>query len=163
MECGGTRCEHQDSLPQEQWETVCSLEVDCDQVGLVGPNAVERVSDANGSMQSLGGVEASGSLVRTPTTSVIVPECVSRCANGVSVTACVSACVEMDDGPIQTGDLNGKLNRPQRVNLATAPGSRDGAYDVHGAFRARPAHVRLRDRNPAREHSTSDMSRPRGR
>ena len=41
--------------------------MDCDQVGPVGPNEVERVRDANGSMQSLGGVEASRSLVLTPT------------------------------------------------------------------------------------------------
>ena len=76
--------------------------------------------------------------------------------------ACVSAGMEMDNGPIQTGDLNVELNRPQRVNLATAPGSCDGAYEAHGAFRAWPAHAHLRDRNPARESSSSDTSRPHG-
>jgi len=75
--------------------------------------------------------------------------------------ACVSACMKMDDGPIQTGDTSSELNRLTRVNLATTPGSRDGAYEVHGAFRARLARARLRD--PARKRSTSDTSRPRGR
>ena len=55
VECIGTQFEHQVNLPQEQRETVCSLEVECDQVSPVGPCEVERVSDANGSMQSLGG------------------------------------------------------------------------------------------------------------
>jgi len=94
---------------------------------------------------------------------VIVPECVSGCASGVSVMACVSACEEMDDGLIQTGDMNGEPGRLQRFNLTTAPGSRDGAYEVHGAFHARPARVRLRNRNPARERSPLDTSQPRGR
>ena len=58
---------------------VGSLEADCDQVGPVGPNEVERVSDANGSMQSLGGVEIPGFLVVTRFPSVIVPECVLKC------------------------------------------------------------------------------------
>ena len=81
----------------------------------------------------------------------------------MSNMTCVSACMEMDDGRIRTGDGKSKPGRPQRVHLATAPGSRDGAYEVHGAFRVRPARVRLRNRNPARERSTSDTSRPRGR
>ena len=55
VECLVTRFEHQVNLPQEQWETVCSLEVDCDQVSPVGPSEVERVHDVEGSMQSLGG------------------------------------------------------------------------------------------------------------
>ena len=33
VECFVTWCEHQVNLPQEQRETVCSLEVDCDQSG----------------------------------------------------------------------------------------------------------------------------------
>ena len=165
----GTRCEHQDSLLQEQREMVGSLEVDCDQVGPVGPNEVER--DANGSMQSLWGVEASGSLVRTPTPDVIVPDViVPQCVSGAgvskgvqnaSVMACVSACEELVHGPIQMGDTSSEPGRPQRVNLATAPSSRDGAYEVHGALRTRPTRARLRD--PARKCSTSDTSRPRGR
>ena len=120
----------------------------------------------------MGGVEASGSLVRTPTPSVIVPVCVVECvsgagvlkrAGGVSNMACVSACKELKHGRIQTGDTSSELNRPQRVNLATAPGSRDGTYEVHAVFRARPACARLHDRNPARKRSTFDTSRPRGR
>ena len=47
--------------------------------------------------------------------------------------------------------------------MATALGSRDGTYEVHGAFHTRPARARLCDRNLARERSTSDMSRPCGR
>jgi len=61
------------------------------------------------------------------------------------------------------GDMNGEPGRPQRVNLATAPGSRDSAYRVHGAFRVRPERARLHDRDPARKRSTSDTSQPRGR
>ena len=106
----------------------CSLEVDCAQGSPVTPFEVKRVHDAEGSMQSLGGVEASGSLVRTPIPSVIVPECVVKCMSGASVLkcasgvrnmACVSACVELVHGPIQTRDMNGEPRRPQRVNLAT--------------------------------------------
>ena len=69
--------------------------------------------------------------------------------------------MEMVHGLVQTGDTSGELNRPQRVNLSSAPGSRDGSYEVHGAFRAWPARTRLRD--PARKHSMLDTSRPRGR
>jgi len=163
---------HQVNLPQEQRETVCSLEVDCDQVSPVGPCEVEWVYDVNGYTWSLGGMETPGFLIVTRIPDVNVRVCVVKCmsgasvlkrASGVSNMACVSACMELVLGPIQMGDLNGELNRPQRVNLATAPGSRDGAYEAHGAFRVRPACVHLRDRNPARERSTSDTSRPRGR
>jgi len=55
VECVETQGEHQSNVPQEQRETVCSLEVDCDQVSPVGPCEVERVHDVNGYMQSLGG------------------------------------------------------------------------------------------------------------
>ena len=109
-----------------------------------------RVHDVNGSMQSLGGVEASRSLVRNPIPDVIVLECVSRCVNGASNMACVSACVEMDDGPTRTGNGNGEPGRPQRVNLATAPGSRNGAYEVQGAFLARPARASAQSQSSAR-------------
>ena len=54
-ECFVTRFEHQVNLPQEQTEMVSSLEADRDQMGPVEPYEVERVNDANGSMQSLGG------------------------------------------------------------------------------------------------------------
>ena len=104
VECIETRCKRQDVLLQKQRESISSLEVDCDQVTPVGPCEVERVHDVNGYMQSLGGgEEASGPLVVTRIPDVIVPESVSRCASGVSNMACVSACMEMDDGPIQTG------------------------------------------------------------
>jgi len=119
-------------------------------------------------------METPGLLVVTQFPSVIVPVCVVECVSGTSVSkcvpegeyglseiACVSACMKMDDGPIQMGDTSGELNRPQRVNLVTAPGSRDGSYEVHGTFRARPARARLRD--PARKRTTLDTSQPRGR
>ena len=57
-----TRFEHQVNLPQEQREMVSSLEEDRDQMGPVEPYEVERVNDANGSMQSLRG----GRNPRTP-------------------------------------------------------------------------------------------------
>jgi len=122
-------------------------------MGPIEPYEVERVNDANRSIQSLGrggrgGVETPGPLELTRIPDVIVPECVSKCANGVSVMACVSACMEMDDGRIQTGDGKSKPGIPQRVNLATVPGSRDGAYEVHGAFRAQSARTRLRNNAP---------------
>ena len=91
-ECVETQSEGWINLPQEQGETVCSLEVDCDQVSPVGPCEVERVHGTEGYMPSLGGAEASGSLELTQTPSVIVPECVLECASGVSVMACASAC-----------------------------------------------------------------------
>ena len=73
-ECVGTQCEHRFDLPQEQRETVCSLEADRDQMGPVGPCEVEWMSDVNGYTWSLGGVEASGFLVRTP-----APDVMSQC------------------------------------------------------------------------------------
>ena len=86
-----------------------------------------------------GGVETTGPLDLTRIPDVIVPECLLKCVQNASDMECVSACMEMDDGPMQMGDLNGEPNRLQRVNLVTATGSRDGAYVVHGVFRARPA------------------------
>ena len=141
---------------------VGSLEVDCDQVGPVGPNEVERVSDVTGYTWSLGGMETPGFLELTRIPDVIVPECVVKCVSSTSEMACVSACKELKLGRIQTGDTSSEPGGLQRVNLATTPGSRDGVYEVHGAFRAWPARARLRDRNPARERSTLDISRPRG-
>ena len=105
MECVETQFEHQVNLPQEQRERISSLEVDCDQVSPVRPCEVDRVYSANECTQSLGGMETQGFLVVTQIPNVIVPECVSRCASGVSDMACV----EMVHGPIQTGDLNGEL------------------------------------------------------
>ena len=88
---------------------------------------------------------------------------VSKGVQNASVMACVSACEEMDDGPVQTGDGCGEPFAPYRAILVTAPGSRDGMCEVHGAFRARPARALLRDCDPARERSTLDTNRPRGR
>ena len=92
VECIGTRCEHQDSLLQEQREMVGSLKVDYDQVGPVGPNEVERVSDANGYTRSLGGMEIPGPLGLTLIPDVIVPECVVKCMSGTSVEMCEKVC-----------------------------------------------------------------------
>ena len=139
-----TRCEHQDSLLQGQREMVGSLEVDCDEMSPVGPCEVERVYDANGSMQSLGGVEASGSLVRTPTSNVIVPEvialeCGVECMSGasvlegvqnVSVMLCMSACEELVHGPIQKGDGYSEPKGPL-VSIS-------GAGPFHGTSRTGP-------------------------
>ena len=55
VECVETQGEHQSNLPQEQREMVSSLEASRDQVRPAEPREVERVNDANGSMQSLGG------------------------------------------------------------------------------------------------------------
>jgi len=109
-------------------------------------------------------METLGLLVVARIPKVIVPVCVVKSVSGASVPegkygvsnmACVSACMEMVHGQVQTGDTSGELNRPQRVNLASAPGSRDGSYEVHGAR----AHLR----DPAQKRSTLDTSRPRGR
>ena len=114
VECIGTWCEHQDSLlmlyslqvhgpGQEQRETVCSLKVDCDQVSPVEPCEVDWVYGANECTRRLGGMETLGFLVVARIPDVIVPECVLKCVPegkyGVSNMACVSACMEMDDGP----------------------------------------------------------------
>ena len=54
--CVVTRCEQQDSLLKEQREMLCSLEADLDEVSLVVPNEVERMSAVNAYTRSLGGV-----------------------------------------------------------------------------------------------------------
>jgi len=115
------------SLPQEQGETVCSLEADHDQVSPVGPCEVERVHGTEGYMPSLGGAEASGSLELTQTPSVIVPECVLRCLPEGKYRANDMECVEMAHGPIQTGDGNGEPGRLHEVVLETASAPRDVA------------------------------------
>ena len=99
-ECFVTRCEQQDSLLQEQGETLCSLEADSDEVSPVMPNEVEWTSAVNGYMRSLGGKEIPGPLELTRFPEVNVPVCVvngtsvSKCvvkrAHSVSVMACVS-------------------------------------------------------------------------
>ena len=70
-ECFVTLCEYQESLLQEQREMIGSLEAHCDQVGPVGPNGVERVSDVNGYTRSLGGMETPGFLELTRIPDVI--------------------------------------------------------------------------------------------
>ena len=140
VECIGTRCEHQDSLLQEQREMVNSLEVDCDQVGPVRPNEVEWVSDANGFVQSLGGMETPGFLVVTRISDVIVPECVVecmsvlKCVQNASDIACVSACMELVHGPTQTGDGYSEPNGPRVSISGNAPVSRDVVYGARFAF-----------------------------
>ena len=151
--CFVTRCEHQDGLLKEQRETVCSLEADRDEVSPVEPCEVEGMSDVNGYTWSLGGMGTPGLLVVARIPKVIVPVCVVKSVSGASVPegkygvsnmACVSACMERVHGPIQTGDTNGEPRGPQRVNLTTAPGSRNGTYEVRGALRTRPARASSR-------------------
>ena len=88
-ECLMTRCEHLDSLLQEQGEGICPLEAIHDQVGPVELCELEGMSEANGCTRSLGGMEAPEPLVVTLIPSVIVPVCVvSKCVF-TSVTKCV--------------------------------------------------------------------------
>ena len=109
-----------------------------------------------GTRAAWGGKEIPGPLVvaRIP---VIVPVCVVKSVSGASVLkrahsvsvmacmskiACVSACMKMDDGPVQTGDGNGKPKRPRREILVTASVPRDAAYEARSAFRERPSRLR---------------------
>ena len=111
-----------------------------------------------GTRGAWGGKEIPGPLVVTRIPEVNIPVCVVK---NTSVMACVSACVKLVHGPVQTGDGCGEPFVPYGAVLVTAPGSRNGVYEVRGALRARPARARLRD--PAWKPSTSDTSRPRGR
>ena len=95
-------------------------------------------------MESLGGVEASGSLVRTPIPDVIVPECVVKYmsdasvlkrASGVSNLACVSVCKELNRGPTQTVD---------GVILEITPTPQNVASKVRSSFSERPGRTRLK-------------------
>ena len=115
---------------------------------------------ANECMRSLGGMETPGFLVLTRTPDVNVPVCVVKCmsgasvlkrASGVSNMACVSACMELVLGPIQTGDLNGEPGRPHKVVWVTAPAPPDAACEVRSVFCERPKRARLRDRKPVPE------------
>ena len=54
VECLETRRKSQDNLPQEQRETICSLEADHDQVSPVSLCEVERALDVKGYMPSFG-------------------------------------------------------------------------------------------------------------
>ena len=97
---------------------------------------------------------------------MIVPECVSRCVNGASNMACVSACMEMDDRPIQTGYGCGEPSAPYKVISATAPAPRDDR--LHRSTRPVPhfvngPRVRLCGGNPLQKRSAFGTRRPRGR
>ena len=50
-----------------------------------------------------------------------VSKCVSKGVQNASVMACVSACMKMDDGPIQMGDGCGEPSAPCKVILVIAP------------------------------------------
>ena len=54
VECFENQCEGQVNLPQEQGETICSLEADRDEVGPVRLYEVERLHGAKEQMPSLG-------------------------------------------------------------------------------------------------------------
>ena len=73
-----TRCGQLGSLPRERRETLCSLEVDHDQVGSVVPDEFEGRSAANGCTRSLRGMETPGALVVARIPSVVVPVCVVK-------------------------------------------------------------------------------------
>ena len=81
----------------------------------------------------------------------------------VCIIACVSACEEMDDGPIQTGDGCGEPSAPYKVILATAPASQDVECEARSAFCERPSRAHLRGGNPVRKRSAFGTRRPRGR
>ena len=57
-----TRCGQRGSLLRERRETLCSLEADLDQVGLVVPCEVEGTSAVDGCTESSGGIETPGAL-----------------------------------------------------------------------------------------------------
>ena len=120
-------------------------------------------------------METPGALVvaRIP---VIVPVCVVKSVSGASVLkrahsvsvmacmskiACVSACMKMDDGPVQTGDGNGEPKRPRREILVTASVPRDAAYEARSAFRERPSRAQLRTGTHAHTHTHHVCKRSR--
>ena len=76
VECFETQCEGPINLPQEQRETICSLEADSDEVSKLCE--VERLHGAKEHIPSFGGIEAPGFLGLTQAPSVIVPEYVSE-------------------------------------------------------------------------------------
>ena len=101
MECLKTQCEGQINLPQEQGETVCSIEAGRDKVSPVRLYEVEQLHCVEEHMPSFGGIEAPGSRGLTQAPSVIVSER-EWSANDI---VCVSAREEMGHGPTQTGDM----------------------------------------------------------
>ena len=85
-------------------------------------------------------METPGFLVVTRIPDVIIPECVSgagvlKCAGGVSVMACMSACEEMVRGPTQTVD---------GFILEIAPVPQNVASKVRSSFSERPGRMRLK-------------------
>jgi len=91
-----TRCGQLVILLRERRETLCSPEVDHDQVGSVVPREFEGTSEANGCTRSLGGMEAPGALVVARVPGVIVPSVsVPVCV----VTSVVPVCVVMSATP----------------------------------------------------------------
>ena len=139
VECIGTQCEGRIDLPQEQGETMCSLEADRDEVSPVRPYEVEPLHGAKEHMPSLGGIETTGYFGLTQAPSMIVPECVleGKCrANGQE---CVSACVKMGHGTTQTGDVGCVMDG---VISETAPASRDSRARSVPCFASGPsAHI----------------------
>ena len=97
-DCLETRCEQLDSLLRERGEVVCPLEAIHDQVGSVVPSEVEGTSAVDRCTESLGGIEAPGTLVGTRIPSVIVPVCVVK---GVSAPPCVSGVVASVPGCVR--------------------------------------------------------------
>ena len=91
-----TRCRQRDGLLRERRETLCSLEADHDQVGSVVSSEFEGASAANGCTESLGGMEAPGTLEVTRFPGVIVPVCVVK---GVSVPPCMDETPSMKETP----------------------------------------------------------------
>ena len=75
-ECVVARCKQQDSLLQERRETLCSLEVDRDEVSPVELCELEGASAVNGYTRSLGGMKTPGALVVARFPSANVPVCV---------------------------------------------------------------------------------------
>ena len=74
---------------------------------------------------------------------------------------CVSACMKMDDGRIQTGDTS---SEPSSGAISvTAPVPRDAAYEARSAICERPSCARLRGGNPVQKRSAFGTRRPRGR
>ena len=76
------------------------------------------------------------------------PECVLERASGANDMECMSARVEMEHGPTQTGDV-GRVT--DGIILETAPAPRDAACEVRSVFCGRPKHARLRIGKPARK------------
>ena len=84
-------------------------------------------------------------------------------AYSVSVMACVSACVKLVHGPVQTGDTNGEPRGPQRVISVTAPVPRDATCEARSAFRERRSRARLRGGISAQERPAFRERPSRGR